>query len=53
MLGEGEIDFLWVYDQVEALGYTGEYALEYEVPQIEAVETGYKKWRDTWLDLPR
>jgi sugar phosphate isomerase/epimerase len=53
MLGEGEIDYLWVYDQVEAIGYTGEYALEYEVPKIEAVETGYKKWRDYWLALPR
>jgi len=53
MLGEGEIDYLWVYDQVEEAGYSGEYALEYEVPQIEAVETGYKKWRDYWLGLPR
>lgn len=48
MLGEGSIDYHWVWDQVEALGYGRDYALEYEIPQIEAVETGYRKWYEIW-----
>ena len=48
VLGDGIIDYPWVWDQVEALGYTGDYALEYEVPQIEAPKTGYRKWYETW-----
>lgn len=48
MLGDGVIDFKWVWDQVEALGYDRDYALEFEVGNIEPVETGYKKWLDTW-----
>ena len=38
-------------DQVEALGYTGEYALEFEVGHIEPVETGYAKWLNYWKEL--
>ncbi len=51
MLGEGEIDVPWVYEQVESLGYTGEYALEFEIGEIEAVETGYPKWLQYWKAL--
>lgn len=51
MLGDGEIDVRWVFEQVEALGYTGEYALEYEVGDIEAVETGYPQWLQYWKAL--
>ena len=51
MLGEGEIDVRWVFEQVEAVGYSGEYALEYEVGNIEAVETGYPKWLQYWKAL--
>jgi sugar phosphate isomerase/epimerase len=51
MLGDGEIDYTWVWDQVEALGYDRDYALEFEVGNIEPVETGYKKWLDTWAKL--
>lgn len=51
MLGDGVIDVKWVWEQVEALGYTGEYALEFEVGHIEPVETGYRKWLDYWEAL--
>jgi len=51
MLGDGVIDVRWVWDSVEALGYTGEYALEFEVGSIEPVETGYSKWLDYWRAL--
>jgi len=48
MLGEGIIDFQWVFEQVEGTGYDRDYALEFEVGNIEPVETGYKKWYETW-----
>ena len=48
MLGEGIIDIQWVFDQVEGTGYDRDYALEFEVGEIEPVETGYKKWYETW-----
>lgn len=51
MLGEGEIDTRWVIEQCDASGYTGYYALEYEVGSIEPVETGYKKWYDIWMAM--
>ena len=51
MLGDGVIDYKWVWNQVEALGYDRDYALEFEVGNIEPVETGYKKWLDTWARL--
>ena len=48
MLGDGIIDYRWVWNQVEALGYDRDYALEFEVGHIEPVETGYRKWYETW-----
>jgi len=51
MLGDGVIDVKWVWDNVEALGYKDEYALEFEVGQIEPVETGYSKWLRYWESL--
>jgi len=51
MLGDGVIDVTWVWDRVEALGYTGQYALEFEVGDIEKVETGYAKWLQYWEAL--
>ncbi len=44
MLGEGDIDCRWVVEQLEAAGYSGHYALEYEVCDIEPIESGLKKW---------
>jgi len=43
MMGEGEIDFVWVIEQLDALGYDGDVALEYEL-HTEPPETGIKKW---------
>jgi sugar phosphate isomerase/epimerase len=43
-LGEGEIDARWLLDELNRAGYEGDIALEYEVNEIEAPETGYAKW---------
>lgn len=43
-LGEGDVDVKWVVDAMESIGYTGDYALEYEICDIEPIETGLKKW---------
>lgn len=43
-LGEGEIDYPWVIQAMESLGYTGDYALEYEICDLEAIETGLPRW---------
>ena len=48
MLGNGIIDIHWVFEQVEGTGYDRDYALEFEVGEIEPVETVYKKWYETW-----
>ncbi len=48
MLGDGVIDVRWVVEQVEGIGYDRDYALEFEVGNIEPVETGYRKWYETW-----
>ncbi|MHB8994773.1 MAG: sugar phosphate isomerase/epimerase family protein [Armatimonadota bacterium] len=43
-LGEGEIDYVWVKSAMESIGYTGDYALEYEICDIEPIETGLPRW---------
>jgi sugar phosphate isomerase/epimerase len=43
-LGEGQIDYRWVVDSLEGIGYTGDYALEYEICDLEAIETGLPRW---------
>jgi sugar phosphate isomerase/epimerase len=43
-LGEGEIDYSWVKSAMESIDYTGDYALEYEICDIEPIETGLPKW---------
>ncbi len=47
MMGEGQIDFSWIVQQVDALGYGGDLAVEYELT-TEAPETGLKKWY-SWM----
>ncbi len=44
MLGEGIIDIKWVVENMNNVGYKGDFALEYEVTDIEPIETGLKKW---------
>ena len=50
MLGDGVLDLHWIWDKVEGTGYDGDYALEFEVGNIEPVETGYRKWYETWRE---
>ena len=47
MMGEGEIDFAWVMEQLDALGYDGDIALEYEL-HTEPPETGLRTWYETF-----
>ena len=44
MLGDGVIDVKWVVENLNKAGYTGDFALEYEVSHIEPIETGLRKW---------
>lgn len=49
-LGEGDVDFEWVINTLEAAGYRGDYALEYELADIEPCETGMRKWYVTFVE---
>jgi sugar phosphate isomerase/epimerase len=50
-LGEGEIDYRWVIDKMAGIGYEGHYALEYEICDIEPIETGLPRWLDYFKRL--
>ncbi|MGD9494689.1 MAG: sugar phosphate isomerase/epimerase family protein [Armatimonadota bacterium] len=50
-LGEGDVHPEWVVAALEGMGYEGEYALEYEIPDIEPVETGLRKWVELFESL--
>lgn len=50
MLGQGEIDFVWLVERLNALGYQGHFALEYELPEPPAAE-GLKAWYETFAAL--
>ncbi len=43
MLGQGQVDFRWCMEMLDALGYQGHWALEYELKQ-PAPEVGLPKW---------
>ncbi len=43
-LGEGDIDFPWVIQALASIGYEGDFALEYEICDIEPIATGLPKW---------
>jgi len=43
-LGEGEIDYPWIVGKMEAMGYRGDYALEYEICEVEPIETALPRW---------
>ena len=43
-LGEGDVDPVWVVQALASIGYEGDYALEYEIPEIEPIESGLPKW---------
>ncbi len=48
--GEGEIDFPWIMDKLDGLGYEGDIALEYELHDPPA-EEGIKKFYDDFAAL--
>lgn len=50
-LGEGQIDYPWVVERMEGMGYAGDYALEYEICDLEPIETGLPRWLDYFLAL--
>ncbi|MFW6161745.1 MAG: sugar phosphate isomerase/epimerase family protein [Planctomycetota bacterium] len=50
-LGEGDIDYRWVVDAMTRIGYDGDYALEYEICDLEPIETGLPRWLDYFLGL--
>ncbi len=50
MLGEGEIDFGWIMGRLDAIGYDGHIATEYELPD-PAPEEGLKIWYEAYQAL--
>jgi sugar phosphate isomerase/epimerase len=60
-LGEGVIDFAWLISQLETLGYTGDYAVEFELnggggademAQLALQPTvGLKRWHQAFEQL--
>ena len=51
MLGAGEIDYRWVIDAMESVGYQGDYALEYEIEDLVPIADGLPKWLTYFLAL--
>ena len=47
MMGEGEIDFPWIMEQLDAVGYGGDVALEYEVEEVPP-EEGLKQFYEAF-----
>lgn len=50
MMGQGHVDFAWILEQLDELGYEGDVALEYEL-DTEPPETGLKKWYEAFKAL--
>jgi len=48
--GEGTIDFPWIVEQLDAVGYAGDFALEYELHHPEP-ETGLKAFYTGFLEM--
>jgi sugar phosphate isomerase/epimerase len=51
MLGEGEIDYAWIIRSLEADGYRGDYALEYEIEDRYPIDEGLPKWLEHFRGL--
>jgi sugar phosphate isomerase/epimerase len=45
-LGDGDVDVRWCLEQLDAIGYNGDFALEYEIRDLEEIDTGLVKWRE-------
>ncbi|MBV7329381.1 sugar phosphate isomerase/epimerase [Chloroflexi bacterium TSY] len=50
MLGEGDIDFGWIMQRLDEIGYDGHIALEYELLE-PAPEEGLRIWYETYQAL--
>ncbi|MEZ4619148.1 MAG: sugar phosphate isomerase/epimerase family protein [Caldilineaceae bacterium] len=50
MLGEGGIDFGWIMGRLDAIGYDGHIATEYELPD-PTPEEGLKIWYEAYQSL--
>jgi sugar phosphate isomerase/epimerase len=50
-LGDGEIDYPWIVGEMRAMGYQGDYALEYEICEVEPLETGLPRWLEYFRKL--
>lgn len=50
-LGEGDIDYAWVIAALGSVGYQGDYALEYEICDIEPIQTGLPRWVEAFRAL--
>lgn len=44
-LGDGEVDARWCLEALAGLGYAGDIALEYEIRDLEELDTGLVRWR--------
>lgn len=49
MLGEGQVDVEWVVHGMNAIGYKGDFALEYEICDLVPIETGLPKWLEYFM----
>ena len=47
--GDGEVDIAGIVSGLDADGYRGDYAVEYEMDHVEPPETGLVRWRQ-WLE---
>lgn len=50
MLGEGSIDFGWIMEQLDEVGYNGTIATEYELPTPAPAE-GLRMWWEAYKNL--
>ncbi|MCK5093104.1 MAG: sugar phosphate isomerase/epimerase [Spirochaetes bacterium] len=50
MMGEGKIDFPWIMEQLDAVGYEGDFALEYEVEEVPP-EEGLKQFFEAFVAM--
>ncbi|MCB0109221.1 MAG: sugar phosphate isomerase/epimerase, partial [Caldilineaceae bacterium] len=50
MLGEGAIDFGWILERLDEIGYDGHIATEYELPDPPP-ETGLQIWYERYQAL--
>lgn len=51
MLGEGDIDVGWVVENLNAIGYEGDFALEYEICDLVPIEEGLPKWLEYFMQF--